>query len=495
MARIQNKRVYSWEDSGSGEDDFAWQDSDHDEDYKPRAHSKPPPRKRVKAEAVPKSRTKAGIVLLATNVLPEQAAASERLSNVDGSIISKIKKALALASHSGTGEQEARAALRMASKLMAQHSIDQADILAEEEQSDRLKRAGMSVVVITSLVGGTVRLESWTRSTASAMGEFFDCKYYTESFKDGYRLNFCFYGLAEQTVAAAHGFEMSYNLILELSQRKKEAKGMRAKNTYRHGVGDGLYALARKEKREEHWRTVEMEKQKLLIAKREEEEEEIRRLKRLKNPQCDEDHKPAVIDGKASSSPKKDTSGFVKIEDVEGEDKATISTLNEAFQASSEKTHTLDRGWSPEQSSRNGFPDTSGQESDTSTDEENEYFFDPMDEPLQPDFRDSDDDDLYLNPPPAPPVSASTVPPPPALPVKQEIEEPGWKSVQQLVQFRATSVAIADDYLKATGLKLRTSRKDTFQLKNGERELYNEGREDAKKIDVKRKRIKDAEQD
>lgn len=34
------------------------------------------------------------------------------MSGIDANILIKIKKALALASHSGTGEQEAKAALR-----------------------------------------------------------------------------------------------------------------------------------------------------------------------------------------------------------------------------------------------------------------------------------------------------------------------------------------------------------------------------------------------
>lgn len=54
--------------------------------------------------------------------------------------------------------------------------------------------AGMSVVSITSLVGGTVRNDSWAGVTANAMSEFFDCKYYTEASYDDERFSFHFYG-------------------------------------------------------------------------------------------------------------------------------------------------------------------------------------------------------------------------------------------------------------------------------------------------------------
>lgn len=40
------------------------------------------------------------------------------VAKVDQNILSRVKKALALASHEGTGEDEAKAALRVASKFM-----------------------------------------------------------------------------------------------------------------------------------------------------------------------------------------------------------------------------------------------------------------------------------------------------------------------------------------------------------------------------------------
>ena len=52
----------------------------------------------------------------------------------------------------------------------------------------------MSAVTIRNLVGGTVRSEGWAWTTAQAMCTFFDCKYYTESYRDGTRLDFSFYG-------------------------------------------------------------------------------------------------------------------------------------------------------------------------------------------------------------------------------------------------------------------------------------------------------------
>ncbi|THH34064.1 hypothetical protein EUX98_g51 [Antrodiella citrinella] len=419
------------------EDEEKYRDDPDDSDYSPQVE-KPRAKKRVKMEPVPKARTQARIMTLATNVLPAQAAANERLSGVDASVISKIKKALALASHTGTGEQEAKAALRMASKLMTQHSIDQADILAEEDEADRLKSHDSDLLY------------------------------------------------------------QAYNLILDLSLRKKEAKGIRGKNTYRRGIGDGLYQVATKEKKQEHQRTIMAEKQKLLDANREEREEDKRRLERLKDPKVEANNNPQLD---STPAPKKD---FVKIEEVEDEDAATLSVGNNQ-PLKDEVSHIVESIVPAVDSARSHLDDsahvTNGEDDDDGDDDDDDEGYahrgyDDVDDPAtpQPDFRDSDDDlDMEEL---EPRVAAKAEPDAPAdtsRAVKEETN-PGWKSVQQLVQFRATSVAIADDYLKKQGIKLSKGRSSRFELKHdGEWKLYNEGKEDAKKIDVKRKRIEAAE--
>jgi hypothetical protein len=78
----------------------------------------------------PKPPTKAAIVILATDVPPDQSAAREKcqslcvsvyessfisavsVGKIDNAVLGRMKKALALASHAGTSEQEAKAALR-----------------------------------------------------------------------------------------------------------------------------------------------------------------------------------------------------------------------------------------------------------------------------------------------------------------------------------------------------------------------------------------------
>jgi hypothetical protein len=67
---------------------------------------------------------------------------------VDEKIVAKIRKALKLASHEGTGESEAKAALRVATKLIQFVNLSQADIIANETEEEQSTRAGQSNVQI-----------------------------------------------------------------------------------------------------------------------------------------------------------------------------------------------------------------------------------------------------------------------------------------------------------------------------------------------------------
>ena len=143
-----------------------------------------------------------------------------------------------------------------------------------------------------------------------------------------------------------------------------------------------------------------------------------------------------------------------------------------------------------------------------------------------PDFNDADDDDDLLDldainprvkspkpvashPPPGPGPSSFDLMPPPASTrplaeqrVKEgkaadpDLESP-WNSVGQLVAFRESSIAIGDNYLKSQGIKLKKARKrPSFHFNNEQGiKFYKQGKKDAQKIDVRRKRIKGANDD
>jgi hypothetical protein len=96
-----------------------------------------------------------------------------------------------------------------------------------------LTRAGQSIVAITSPKGLNVYKADWVFTAAHAMELFFPCKSYSTQFRNDAdvldRLTYTFYGLADQTAAAAQAFEMVHNLILTWSAQNKTAKGRKGK--------------------------------------------------------------------------------------------------------------------------------------------------------------------------------------------------------------------------------------------------------------------------
>lgn len=70
---------------------------------------------------------------------------------------------------------------------------------------------------------------------------------------------------------------------------------------------------------------------------------------------------------------------------------------------------------------------------------------------------------------------SSTVPLTPKAIEKFADNDSQWNSVSQLVKFRETSTAIAEDYLKSQGIKLRSRRKSTF-TKQSQKAAVSEGK-------------------
>jgi hypothetical protein len=275
------------------------------------------------------------------------------------------------------------------------------------------------------------------------------------------------------------------------------------RSAYKIGVAQGLIRLAKQEKEEEKRKAV-VHEQKLLEQKRKEEEEEVqRRLDRLKDPGNTEagEHRPKLepLDGETilnGPSPEESAdlkaeevelapeSTKVKLEEIEDEDQPTLHAFADP------ETYNMQRSASPTRAD---------------VDDGVEIYGDGL---ATADFDDSDSNDNLLDLDSAEPrvkqrspsPSISMPPPPLPLPVKPDTvdeEESQWGSVNQLVAFRETSVAVGEEYLKSQGIKLGKHRAaPKLQIKDWEaHEMYNQGFKDAKKIDVRGRRLKGAEQD
>lgn len=103
-------------------------------------------------------------------------------STFEREVIARIKKCLDRANHPTTPESEAKAALRMSSRLMEQYNVTHSDLLAAEVSSNGPSTlCGQSTVNVTNQKSdGRVIIESWVQDISSAITTFFDCKVYTE---------------------------------------------------------------------------------------------------------------------------------------------------------------------------------------------------------------------------------------------------------------------------------------------------------------------------
>ncbi|GAC76173.1 hypothetical protein PANT_19c00133 [Moesziomyces antarcticus T-34] len=448
----------------------------------------------------------ARIATLATDGVASVSESEAKLAGVSAGILSRIQKSLALAKHPGTGEAEAQQALRLATRLMSSQNLTQADLLASSDAEANQARAGMSIVEIVSQTSASPRNESWANQIAVAVNLFFDVKAYSTSYANRSRLSWTFYGLAVNTVAAAHAFEMVHNQVLTWAYEKAAAKlvsGKTGKNSYCQGVAAGLIALAKKEKKEEMRLAIEAEKKRLDDAHKTEQAQVKKEKERLRDPPQPASVKPEPSEDLSSQS--QSGSRSVKLEDVVDEqdvkpsrngvkqemsdvDGAGYGRWSEGYGASAFGHTKLEDGM-----------DYDDDDDDAATDrfydmDDGAHGSDPhgalgedikphFDEALERDIIDLTDD---LD------TAAASEDTKPKLEPKIEADDgeggAGWHSSGQLMRFRQDAEKIADDYLASqhSGLKLRKRAKTTYKRDS---HAFEQGRVDARKIDVKRKRI------
>ncbi|KAK3678534.1 hypothetical protein LTR78_001832 [Recurvomyces mirabilis] len=185
-------------------------------------------------------------VIEAADECPTTAKSSRDVSK--DHLLARVKKCLNTAKDTGATENEAKVALHLASKLVTQLNMTHAEVLALEKPEDQ-QHAGQSVVALTRRDGDptkSVQQAYRLNELTHAMRLFFDCKCFTESGMRAFKISF--YGIAENTVAAANAFCMVYNLVQMWS---REHKGRTAQNSYCHGVSVGLQRTGKLERKQE----------------------------------------------------------------------------------------------------------------------------------------------------------------------------------------------------------------------------------------------------
>lgn len=420
-------------------------------------------------------------------------------ADLDNAAVAKIKKCLERAKHPSAPEGEAKAALLLASQWMARYNVTQAEVLAHEPPDVQRKYAGQSIVSITRTdedKSKNVRHYAFVDNLLFAMETYFDCKSYTTSY--GSSLHLTFYGIAENTVAAAMALEMAYNLICEWARK---FKGVGSKNSYCLGTSRELERMAEAWKAAEENASKKAERDALATRLQQEAAERQAQVDRLAPfQQCPNEvvAEPNECVGKngltnghslhgkgAADNPIfLDSDGESAGEDILGHDSMFVDLADdESDDDCIDADFTGDNG--------DGMNDLGD------VDEE-------INKLIKREPRSADA---------SPPPSSSPYPSPrpqntPTAPKQhpqsnsdgeahqdasnQSESKTGlgstWASHMQLVTFRETATKIADEYVKDRGLKLRSARSRSNEVRDWD--AYDRGVEDGKKIDVHRKTIK-----
>ncbi|KAF2455467.1 hypothetical protein BDY21DRAFT_380557 [Lineolata rhizophorae] len=399
---------------------------------------------------------------------------------------------------------------------MGQYNITQAEVLAHETPSEHRNHGGQSTVAIQRVDGDQskrVKHQNFVDMLCAAMRCFFDCKSYSTAYLSQLRLTF--YGIAENTVAAAMAFEMAYNLIVEWA---RPHKGVGSKNSYCLGVSNGLATIATKEKADEEAKVQKAEADKIAAQEKEEEAQRLAQIDRLYDlTEISPSTRPTVEPGTSPDRHKDDIKPNLK---MEGRDSSSGESDDDSSSEGSETELKIEKG-ECDDSSGDSENEASDDETDEGTsDEEGEDSWEPdfkveehegdidpyenFDEELRrmvkPEPELSEPTLGFDSPQPPPSVSpfdtfpqpvspldstlarSQTEPTPnnPTEPERREVES-RWASHMQLVIFRETANRIADQFLEDRGVKLNKSKSKVNVIRDSN--AYLQGKEDSKKID------------
>ncbi|MCJ1329107.1 hypothetical protein MMC10_005784 [Thelotrema lepadinum] len=167
-------------------------------------------------------------------------------ADVDDGLLAKIKKCLDRGHHHSASELESKTALFIATRMMEENDVTEAQILEYTLSTSRKYFAGQTVVAVTRRDGDSakpVHFQTYLEILCEAIRSYFSCKFYSTTKPRCLELSF--YGIVENTAAAALGLETAYNTISEWAT---SYRGTASKNSYSLGASEGLVILAEKER-------------------------------------------------------------------------------------------------------------------------------------------------------------------------------------------------------------------------------------------------------
>ncbi|KAI4177678.1 MAG: hypothetical protein LQ343_000141 [Gyalolechia ehrenbergii] len=397
--------------------------------------------------------------------LANENPSARPIPNVGIEVIERIKKCFAHANHKNANEQEARAAIMMASRIMEKYKISQAEVMLHENSQLRATRGGISTVnVWPAKSSGRPFIPGWTEWLYGALEGFFGCRTFSTRYDD--RIRYTFYGIAEHTVAAAVNFEAVHNQILDWSEK---FTGVSTRNSYCLGVTDGLLALSREEQKATEKKAREVESGALATRMKEEEKEEQERIARLRTQPLE----PILeSDAEIESDENDDVSmtagdhsefGAVRGDSPDDEVMSDDEVLPDFADKGPDATSTVDTNADFDAELQKFIPSKSQKPSA----QQGEKIRRRKDTGIHPSIENADED-----------ISTSD-------PLAE------WKSMRQLSVFRSMSREVEDKVLEENNIKIRTIKRGPKSIRD--KHAFKEGKEDSKKINVRAARIEPGE--
>lgn len=431
----------------------------------------------------------ARVTRLATDQSVDQEETNNKLEQVDSGLLERIRKMLKLAQHPNTTEAEAKQALRASTRMLSAANLTEAEVMSKESAEEQAQRAGHSIVTIRHRDGKHVSLEQWAITLGHAINKAFNVKYFHTTWSSHDRIEFTFYGLRHNTVAAVISFEAVFNLALTWAVDRTDIKGRTGKNSYLLGLSSSLYQMARKEKKDEEEKAVEAEKRSLLKNEIEAVKLEKKQQSRLSDniaksgTVAEEDDEDDIVFVSINHGPKREAEDIkVKIEGRLSEDHLAES---------------IPEAYSDDDESDDEFVDARADDDEEVEEElgdiktEQIRFDAAFDGRAEPSINGTAvKQEGAVKPEPYDVVMPSVKEETEDVKVKFEEEAavPAWQSHAQLTIFKETAARIADDYLKEMNTKIR-SRKSKRNTAMHDASAYKKGQDDALKVDLKRRRL------
>ena len=359
-------------------------------------------------------------------------ARSTTLPHAQKEVVERIKKCLARANHPNANENEAKSAVKMASKIMQQHNITQAQIMEGEDDAQRLKRGGLSTIKIQPRTQyRRIIFETWVVDLKAAICIFFDCEGFSSQSSSS--IEWTFYGVAEHTASAALAFEMAHNLIQSWAY---PLHGVCARNSYCLGVAHGLKDIAEAERR---------------ATERAAKENEANSSEDSDTPSSTHSQHPSAADTNSDE----DSVCSAGSDGISGHSIAPVDQYMWTDEGGSESEDIPDNG------------------------------------SALADFNDEDSDMLDVTAPFEAELKkiakAQSKSDPSKYQITSEPRTTEWASSTQLTVYRENVAKIAEDVLKANKIKLFAGRKVKMSVKD--QKQYARGVKDSRKINVRGGRI------